>query len=92
MNAITPFRSRPGTDVNSLGRIRRKPGSGMSIRIGLTTDYDLLGVVPAGTSRETAVAGERIVTLVRPDELVEKVYVTDRQLQRVDLRQPLLVR
>jgi len=62
------------------------------IKIGLTTNYDLLGVIPTGTSREAAVAGEGVVTLVRPDELVEEVYVTDRQLQRVDLRQPLLVR
>lgn len=56
------------------------------IEIGLTTDYDLLRIIPAGTSRETATARQWIVTLVRPDELVEEVYVTDRQLQRVDLR------
>lgn len=56
------------------------------IEIGLTTDYDLLRIVPAGTSRETATARQRIVTLVRADELVEEVYVTDRELQRVDLR------
>lgn len=56
------------------------------------TDYDLLGFVPAGTSRETAIARQGVVTLVRPDELVEEVYVTDRQLQRVDFRQSLLVR
>lgn len=62
------------------------------IEIGLTTDYDLLRIVPARTSRETATAGQRIVTLVRPHELVEEVDVTDRQLQRVDLRQSLLVR
>jgi len=62
------------------------------IKIGLTTDYDLLGLVPAGTPRETAIARQGVVTLVRPDELVEEVYVTDRQLQRVDLRQSFLVR
>lgn len=56
------------------------------------TDYDLLGFVPAGTPRETAIARQGVVTLVRPDELVEEVYVTDRQLERVDLRQSLLVR
>lgn len=62
------------------------------IKIGLTTDYDFLRVVTAGTPRETAVPRQGVVTLVRSDELVEEVYVTDRQLQGVDLRQSLLVR
>lgn len=62
-----------------------------AISIGLTTNYDLLRVVPTGTPRETTVSRQGIAATVGSDQFVQELDVTNCQLQSVYFRQSLLV-